>query len=154
MNSDLLYLPFLVFIYLLMALLLWPIQCHPHIYPSAHCCHPPFKNRFHCVLCVSRAFRGIFSSPKSIQATVTILENLHVILEKTPHSEIRTEIFPLLFNALDSATIQVQVCIMAYTTRSHFCMCNLHTDNKSCSICDLYSISRKQLNLFPPFGSF
>lgn len=32
-----------------------------------------------------------------------------MILEKTPHSEIRTEVFPLLFNAFDSATIQVQV---------------------------------------------
>lgn len=55
--------------------------------------------------------RAVFASPKSIQATVTILENLHVILEKTPHDDIRSEILPLLFNAFESSTIQVQVYI-------------------------------------------
>lgn len=56
-------------------------------------------------------YRAIFASPKSIQATVTILENLHVILEKTPQDDIRSEILPLLFNAFESSTIQVQVNI-------------------------------------------
>lgn len=51
----------------------------------------------------------LFMSPKSIQASVTILENLHVILEKTPRDDIRTEVLPLLFNAFESTTIQVQV---------------------------------------------
>lgn len=55
------------------------------------------------------AFRAVFAAPKSIQATVTILENLHVILEKTPRDDIRSEILPLLFNAFESTTIQVQV---------------------------------------------
>lgn len=54
-------------------------------------------------------FRIIFAAPKSIQATVTLLENLHVILEKTPRDEIRSEVLPLLFNAFESTTIQVQV---------------------------------------------
>ncbi|XP_031640158.1 SCY1-like protein 2 isoform X1 [Contarinia nasturtii] len=53
-------------------------------------------------------FRVVFAAPKSIQATVAILENLHVILEKTPQDDIRTEILPLLFNAFESSTIQVQ----------------------------------------------
>lgn len=51
----------------------------------------------------------MFVTPKSIQATVTILENLHVILEKTPRDDIRSEVLPLLFNAFESTTIQVQV---------------------------------------------
>lgn len=51
----------------------------------------------------------MFSIPKSIQATVTLLENLHVILEKTPREDIRSEVLPMLYNAFESATIQVQV---------------------------------------------
>lgn len=51
----------------------------------------------------------MFATPKSIQATVTILENLHVILEKTVRDDIRSEILPFLFNAFESTTVQVQV---------------------------------------------
>jgi SCY1-like protein 2 len=47
--------------------------------------------------------------PKSIQATVTLLESLHVILEKTPRDDIRAEVLPMLYNAFESTTIQVQV---------------------------------------------
>lgn len=53
----------------------------------------------------------MFTAPKSIQATVTLLEYLHVILEKTPRDDIRAEVLPLLFNAFESTTIQVQVRI-------------------------------------------
>lgn len=53
--------------------------------------------------------RTVFSIPKSIQATVTLLENLHIILEKTPRDDIRSEVLPMLYNAFESATIQVQV---------------------------------------------
>lgn len=53
--------------------------------------------------------RTVFAQPKSIQATVTLLENLHVILEKTPRDDIRSEVLPLLFNSFESTTIQVQV---------------------------------------------
>lgn len=65
----------------------------------------------------------MFAAPKSIQATVTILENLHVILEKTPRDDIRSEVLPLLFNAFESTTIQVQVsfvsdCILEPISRS------------------------------------
>lgn len=58
----------------------------------------------------------MFAAPKSIQATVTILENLHVILEKTPLEDIRSEILPLLFNAFDSMTIQVQGAALVAVT--------------------------------------
>lgn len=71
----------------------------------------------------------VLSSPKSIQATVTLLENLHVILEKTPQSDIRSEVnsndssddssfinfiftlhqvLPFLFNSFESSTMQIQ----------------------------------------------
>lgn len=53
--------------------------------------------------------RSVFSTPKSIQATVTLLENLHIILEKTPRDDIRTEVLPMLYSAFESTTIQVQV---------------------------------------------
>lgn len=64
-----------------------------------------FNSRFR----IARDFRTVFSIPKSIQATVTLLENLHVILEKTPRDDIRSEVLPMLYNAFESATIQVQV---------------------------------------------
>lgn len=53
--------------------------------------------------------RSVFAAPKSIQATVTLLENLHIILEKTPPEDVRTEVLPMLFNAFESSTLQVQV---------------------------------------------
>lgn len=62
-------------------------------------CH--FKNPF--------GFRSVFSTPKSVQATVTLLENLHIILEKTPRDDIRSEVLPMLYSAFESTTIQVQV---------------------------------------------
>ena len=52
--------------------------------------------------------RMVFASPKSIQATVTLLENLHIILEKTPQNDIRSEVLPLLFNSFESNTMQIQ----------------------------------------------
>lgn len=52
--------------------------------------------------------RLVIAAPKSIQATVTLLENLHIILEKTPPSDIRSEILPLLFNSFESNTMQIQ----------------------------------------------
>ena len=47
--------------------------------------------------------------PKSVQAMVGILENLHIIMEKSPCDEIRTEVLPLLYSSLDSSMIQIQV---------------------------------------------
>ncbi|XP_053624423.1 SCY1-like protein 2 isoform X3 [Plodia interpunctella] len=53
-------------------------------------------------------FRNLMNSPKSIQASVTILENLHVILKKCQKDEVNNEIMPLLFAALDNNTNQIQ----------------------------------------------
>lgn len=43
------------------------------------------------------------------QATVFILDKLAIILAKTPTEEIKNEIIPLVFNTLDSNSIQAQV---------------------------------------------
>ncbi|ODN01826.1 SCY1-like protein 2 [Orchesella cincta] len=54
-------------------------------------------------------FRTVFAAPKSIQATVTILENLNIVLEKISEERfLEKEVIPLLFNAFDSTTVQVQ----------------------------------------------
>ncbi|KAJ8924777.1 hypothetical protein NQ315_000930 [Exocentrus adspersus] len=67
------------------------------------------------------SFRSVFSAPKSIQATVTLLENLHIILEKTPRDDIRTEVLPMLYNAFESTTIQVQsAALVAVTNVSEY----------------------------------
>ncbi|XP_077302425.1 SCY1-like protein bma [Arctopsyche grandis] len=52
--------------------------------------------------------KDLFASAKSIQASVTILEHLECLLEKTPRDEIKTEVLPLLYNAFDSSTVQIQ----------------------------------------------
>ncbi|KAG5885661.1 hypothetical protein JTB14_037510 [Gonioctena quinquepunctata] len=67
------------------------------------------------------SFRGVFSAPKTVQATVTLLENLHIILDKTPREEIRTEVLPMLYKAFESTTIQVQsAALVAVTNVSEY----------------------------------
>ncbi|XP_039287541.1 SCY1-like protein 2 [Nilaparvata lugens] len=67
------------------------------------------------------AFRNVFSIPKTIQATVTLLENLHIILEKTPRDDIRSEVLPMLYNGFESTTIQVQsAALVAVTNVSEY----------------------------------
>ncbi|KAE8740973.1 hypothetical protein FOCC_FOCC013499 [Frankliniella occidentalis] len=43
-----------------------------------------------------------------LDATVCLLENLHIILEKTQKDEARAEVLRVLYNAFESTTIQVQ----------------------------------------------
>ncbi|XP_068250884.1 LOW QUALITY PROTEIN: SCY1-like protein 2 [Palaemon carinicauda] len=54
-------------------------------------------------------FRTVFNMNKSIQASVTFLENIHIILEKTPSEDIATDILPIIYSGLESTTVQVQV---------------------------------------------
>ncbi|KAG8195910.1 hypothetical protein JTE90_001145 [Oedothorax gibbosus] len=53
-------------------------------------------------------FRAVFAMPKSVQATVTLLENLDIIMKKTPKSDMKSEVLPMLYNAFDSSTPQIQ----------------------------------------------
>ena len=55
------------------------------------------------------SFRPLFSTPRSIQGTVILLENLHIILDKTIREDIRIEVLTMLFTSLESNTIQIQV---------------------------------------------
>ncbi|KAF6201763.1 hypothetical protein GE061_004158 [Apolygus lucorum] len=70
---------------------------------------------------VDHTDKNVFSIPKTIQATVTLLENLHHILEKTPRNEIRSEVLPMLYNSFESTTIQVQsAALVAVTNVSEY----------------------------------
>ncbi|KAL4235553.1 hypothetical protein ACF0H5_003949 [Mactra antiquata] len=53
-------------------------------------------------------FKTILTSPRPMQATVYLLDKLDIILQKSPIDEIKTEIIPLVFNTLDSNSIQAQ----------------------------------------------
>ncbi|KAI9550555.1 hypothetical protein GHT06_005057 [Daphnia sinensis] len=60
--------------------------------------------------------RQILGVPKSIQASVTLLENLHIIVEKTPVEDLQAEIFPMLFSSYESTTLQVQSAALVAVT--------------------------------------
>ncbi|XP_076372839.1 SCY1-like protein 2 [Tachypleus tridentatus] len=53
-------------------------------------------------------FRTIFNMPKSVQATVTLLENLDIIMRKTLTSDMKSNVVQMLYNAFDSTTPQIQ----------------------------------------------
>ncbi|GBM37954.1 hypothetical protein AVEN_46257-1 [Araneus ventricosus] len=58
-------------------------------------------------------FRAVFAMPKSVQATVTLLENMDIIMKKTPKSDLKSEVLPMLYNAFDSTTPQIQEACFA-----------------------------------------
>ena len=53
--------------------------------------------------------RPVFANPKSIQASVTLIEKLPVILDKSTEEDLRHLVLPLLFNSLESKMCQIQV---------------------------------------------
>ncbi|XP_060832867.1 SCY1-like protein 2 isoform X1 [Bombus pascuorum] len=54
------------------------------------------------------SLRSLFSNRKSIQGTVTLLENLHLILMKTSREYIEGEVLPMLYTSFENSTTQVQ----------------------------------------------
>ncbi|XP_034174802.1 SCY1-like protein bma isoform X1 [Osmia lignaria lignaria] len=54
------------------------------------------------------SLRSLFSSRKSVQGTVTLLENLHLILKKTSREYVETEVLPMLYASFENSVIQVQ----------------------------------------------
>ena len=54
-------------------------------------------------------YRPVFANPKSIQASVTLLEKLPIILEKSSDEDMEELVLPLLFRALESKMSQIQV---------------------------------------------
>ncbi|XP_072159341.1 SCY1-like protein 2 isoform X2 [Bemisia tabaci] len=79
---------------------------HPILVLIQECSVEEYENN------ILPAFRNVFTIPKTIQASVTLLENLHIILEKTPRDDIRTEVLPMLYSAFESSTIQVQTAAL------------------------------------------
>ncbi|CAG5080868.1 Similar to Scyl2: SCY1-like protein 2 (Mus musculus) [Cotesia congregata] len=65
------------------------------------------------------SFRELFSSPRSVQGTVVLLENLHVVFEKTPSEIINGEMLPVLYSSFESPNIQVQAA--AFVAVSKVC---------------------------------
>ncbi|KAI4498141.1 hypothetical protein M0802_006627 [Mischocyttarus mexicanus] len=61
--------------------------------------------------------RPLFLNRKSINGTVTMLENLHVILKKTPLEYIDTEVLQMLYTSFDNSTIQVQTAACIAVTK-------------------------------------
>ncbi|CAH1647542.1 unnamed protein product [Spodoptera littoralis] len=59
--------------------------------------------------------KALFNSPRSIQASVTILENMHTIMLKCKQKEIDQEVLPLLYHALESNTMQIQAASLVAT---------------------------------------
>ncbi|XP_050419612.1 SCY1-like protein 2 isoform X4 [Adelges cooleyi] len=67
------------------------------------------------------AMSKIFNGPKHVPVQVILLENLHVILEKTPRDDIRKEVLPLLYTAFDFSDIEVQsAAVLAVTNVSQY----------------------------------
>lgn len=59
------------------------------------------------------ALRPVFCNPKSIQASVTLLEKLPIILEKSTEDDLHELILPLLFHALDTKMSQIQMAAVS-----------------------------------------
>ena len=53
--------------------------------------------------------RPLFSGPKTVQASVTLLEQLPVLLDKVTQHDLQQEVLPMLYLALQSNMSQVQV---------------------------------------------
>ena len=52
-------------------------------------------------------FRPLFSGPKTVQASVTLLEQMPIFLEKTHKEELEEDILPMLYLAMESSMSQV-----------------------------------------------
>ena len=53
-------------------------------------------------------YRPVFKNPKSIQASVVLLDRMALILDKSSDEDARELILPLLFHSLESNMTQIQ----------------------------------------------
>jgi len=51
----------------------------------------------------------LFGGPKTVQASVTLLEQLPVLLDKVTQADLQQEVLPMVYLALESNMSQVQV---------------------------------------------
>ena len=63
--------------------------------------------------------RPLFCGPKTVQASVTLLDSLPIFLEKTNNEELEQDILPMLYMAMESSMSQVE--------QADICCC--HTQN-------------------------
>ena len=52
-------------------------------------------------------YRPLFTGPKTVQASVTLLDSLPIFLEKTNKEELEEDIIPMLYLAMESSMSQV-----------------------------------------------
>ncbi|XP_023332600.1 SCY1-like protein 2 isoform X2 [Eurytemora carolleeae] len=62
---------------------------------------------------IQSSIRPIFNGPKTVQASVTLLEQLPILLEKTNQEELDTQILPMVYLALESNMSQVQMAAVS-----------------------------------------
>ncbi|CAH2103811.1 unnamed protein product [Euphydryas editha] len=53
-------------------------------------------------------FMSLMNSPKTLQVTVTLLENLHIVMRKCTRDDVNNEIMPLLYAAMDNNNSHIQ----------------------------------------------
>ena len=77
----------------------------------------------------------LFKAIDVLQASVTLLERLPIVLEKSSEHDLHHYILPLLFNALDSKMSQIQVRIAVFHSFRNHNISNIVTNKPNC--CDL-----------------
>ncbi|KPJ09257.1 SCY1-like protein 2 [Papilio machaon] len=63
--------------------------------------------------------KSLMNSPKTIQASVTLLESLHIILKKCEEDVIRNELMPLLYSSMDHNAHQIQTATLIALQNVH-----------------------------------
>ncbi|CAH0716092.1 unnamed protein product, partial [Brenthis ino] len=53
-------------------------------------------------------FSNVMNSPKTMQAAVTLLENLHIVMRKSTRDDVNNELLPLLYTAMDHNNNHIQ----------------------------------------------
>ena len=61
----------------------------------------------HSWQCWQYHYRPLFTGPKTVQASVTLLDSLPIFLEKTNKEELEMDIIPMLYLAMESSMSQV-----------------------------------------------
>jgi SCY1-like protein 2 len=65
--------------------------------------------------------RPLFGGPKTVQASVTLLEQLPVLLDKVTQADLQQEVLPMVYLALESNMSQVQVRVTGLQPINWFC---------------------------------
>ncbi|XP_048488534.1 SCY1-like protein 2 [Plutella xylostella] len=87
----------------------------PVLWLANDCSHDEFSGY------VLPTVKSLLESPKTIRATVTIFESLHIILRKCQRKEVNGDILPVLFRSIEHDNSQIQVAaLLAMQNSSDF----------------------------------